>query len=194
MRWRDSGVRTAEMSGAEQQFRWFTTLYAMALVFHYSDSQPLAVVPALVASLPALLFPSSVGAFALMVAAGATVAVLNLPAASNHLVMTLLIGLAFAGSALWAVATGNRPGSSGPTVLRWWQAARGPAGLVLLVVYLFTVFDKLNTAFFDPATSCTGALLGQLLGLNGFAGVPIAPGLVSAATGAAGAAAAGREV
>lgn len=174
MRWHDRG--TAE------QFRWFATLYAMALVFHYSDSQPLAVVPALLASLPALLFPSSVAAFALMVAAGATVAVLNLPAASNHLVMTLLVALSFGGAALWAAATRNRPADPGSFVERWWHAARGPAGLVLLVVYLFTVFDKLNTAFFDPSTSCTGTLADQLLGLNGFGGMQVGPGVVWYAT------------
>lgn len=160
MRWRSGG--------APEQFRWFATLFAMALVFHYSDSHPLAVVPALVACLPVLLVPSSVAAFGLAVVAGAVVAVSSLPAASNHLVMTLLIALTFGVAALWALATRKRPGGSGSSVQRWLDAARSPTGVVLLVVYLFTVFHKLNTAFFDPSTSCAGTLLGQLLGINGF--------------------------
>ncbi|WP_102145778.1 hypothetical protein [Mycobacterium hubeiense] len=136
----------------------------MALVFHYSDSQPLDVGPALIAGLPALLFGSSVAAFVLVLVAGATVAALNLPAASNHLVLTLLVALAFGAAALWALTTRDREGSY---VERWLDAARSPIGLTLLGVYLFTVFHKLNSAFFDPSTSCSGSLLAQLLGRNG---------------------------
>lgn len=140
----------------------------MALVFHYSDSQPLAVLPALLAGLPALIFPGSVAAAGLAVAAGAVVAVLNLPAASNHLVLSLLVAIALATAALWALVVRKRPDTSGSFVDHWLEAARSPVGLVLLVVYLFTVFDKLNTAYFAPETSCGGELFGQLIWLNGF--------------------------
>ncbi|MBN3511779.1 hypothetical protein JYB55_23390 [Mycolicibacterium septicum] len=167
MRWR-SNARTDDPTGARQQLGWFATLFAMALVFHYSDSQPLAVVPALLAGLPALLFPGSVAAAALAVAAGATVAVLNLPAASNHLVLSLLVAVALGTAALWALAVRNRPGVPDSFVQRWLDAARSPVGFVLLVVYLFTVFDKLNTAYFAPETSCGSDLFGQLIWLNGF--------------------------
>lgn len=178
MRWRSSGAqRLTETAGARQQLSWFGTLFAMALVFHYSDSQPLALVPALLAGLPALIFPGSVAAVGLVVVAGATLAVLNLPAASNHLVLSLLAALTLGAAALWALTTRNRPGRQGDLVQRSLNAARGPAGLVLLVVYLFTVFDKLNTAFFTPATSCGSDLLGQLIWLNGFGDVVLNPAI-----------------
>ena len=170
MRWR-SNVRTDDPTGAHQQLGWFATLFAMALVFHYSDSQPLAVLPALLAGLPALVFPGSVAAAGLAVAAGAGVAALNLPAAANHLVLSLLIAVGLGTAALWAWATRNRPDAADNFVERWLDAARSPIGLVLLVVYLFTVFDKLNTAYFTPATSCGGELFGQLIWLNGVDGV-----------------------
>lgn len=176
MRWR-SNVRTDDPTGAHQQLGWFATLFAMALVFHYSDSQPLAVLPALLAGLPALLFPGSVAAAGLAVAAGATVAVLNLPAAANHLVLNLLIAVALGTAALWAWATRNRPDAAEGFVERWLAAARSPIGLVLLVVYLFTVFDKLNTAYFTPATSCGSELFGQLIWLNGFDDLVPSPGV-----------------
>ncbi|MBP2454988.1 hypothetical protein [Mycolicibacterium lutetiense] len=176
MRWRGN-VRTDAPTGAPQQLGWFATLFAMALVFHYSDSQPLAVLPALLAALPALIFPGSVAAAGLAVAAGATVATTNLPAAANHLVLNLLIAVALGTAALWALATRNRPGEPDNFVERWLDAARTPIGLVLLVVYLFTVFDKLNTAYFTPATSCGGELFGQLIWLNGFDGVTPGPGV-----------------
>ncbi|MDV3128491.1 hypothetical protein M1247_26525 [Mycobacterium sp. 21AC1] len=165
----------AGTTGARQQLRWFATLFAMGLVFHYSDSQPLAVVPALLAGLPALMFPGSVAAVGLVVVAGATLAVLNLPAAANHLVMSLLVALTLGAAAWWALATRNRPGAHSDVVARWLDAARSPAGLVLLVVYLFTVFDKLNTAFFTSAVSCGGDLLSQLIWLNGLGEVVLSP-------------------
>lgn len=140
----------------------------MALAFHYSDSQPLAVLPVLLAGLPALIFPGSVAAAILAVTAGATVAVRNLPAASNHLVLSLLVAVALGTAALWALAVRDRPRASAGFVERWLDAARSPIGLVLLVVYLFTVFDKLNTAYFTPETSCGSDLFGQLIWLNGF--------------------------
>ncbi|MDT0406891.1 3-oxoacyl-ACP synthase, partial [Streptomyces sp. DSM 41635] len=74
--------------------------------------------------------------YALAVAAGATVAVLNLPAASNHLVLSLLVAVALGTAALWALAVRNRPGVPDSFVQRWLDAARSPVGFVLLVVYL----------------------------------------------------------
>ncbi|OBB07795.1 hypothetical protein A5668_13595 [Mycolicibacterium fortuitum] len=167
MRWR-SNARMDEPTGPRQQLGWFATLFAMAMVFHYTDSQPLAMLPALLAGLPALLVPGSAAAAGLAVAAGAMVAVRNLPAAANHLVLSLLIAVALGTAAVWALATRNRPDQARDFVERWLDAARSPVGLTLLVVYLFTVFDKLNTAYFTPATSCGSELFGQLIWLNGF--------------------------
>lgn len=161
-------------AGAVVQLRWFTTLFVMALVFHHSDSNALAVLPVLFLGLPVLLLPSSVAAFAVFLAGGAVIAVLHLPAASNHLVVALLVTLALAAAALPAR---RGPGTFAP---RWLAAARGPVGLVLLVVYGFTVFHKLNSAFLDPATSCAGYLLDQMITLNGGSDSP-ALGVVRAA-------------
>lgn len=164
-------------AGAVVQLRWFTTLFVMALVFHHSDSNALAVLPILLLGLPVLLLPSSVAAFGVFLAGGAVIAVLHLPAASNHLVVALLVTLALAAAALPAR---RGPGSFAP---RWLAAARTPAGLVLLVVYGFTVFHKLNSAFLDPATSCAGYLLDQMITLNGGSGSPAAGVVRAAAVG-----------
>ncbi|OBG84413.1 hypothetical protein A5699_27145 [Mycobacterium sp. E802] len=170
-----SNAGTDEYAGAREQLGWFGMLFAMGLVFHFSDSQPQAVLPVLLAALPALIFFGSVAATGLALVAGAVVAALNLPAASNHLVMSLLVALALGGAAVWALADRSSPDRPGSFVTRWLQSARSPVGLVLLVVYLFTVFDKLNTAYFTPATSCGGELFGQLFWLNGADGVVPGP-------------------
>lgn len=160
--------------GAAEQLRWFGTLWVLGLVFHYSDSQPFAALPVLVAGLPALLFPSSVAALGGFLAVGALVAVLHLPAASNHLVLSLLVITALAASALHVRLTRPR----GAFVERWLDTARTPAGLVLLAVYAWTVFHKLNTAFLDPATSCAGHLLAQIALFNGLSPVEPDPTVV----------------
>ena len=176
MRWR-SNLRENETSGAREQLGWFATLFAMGLTFHYSDSQPLAVTPVLLAGLPALLFPGSAVAAGLVLVAAATVAARSLPAASNHLMLSLLIAFALGGAALWARVTRDPANNADGFVDRWLDGARTPVGLTVLVVYLFTVFDKLNTAYFDPATSCGGELFNQLLWLNGLGAVVIPPAL-----------------
>ncbi|OMC30577.1 hypothetical protein A5740_16285 [Mycobacterium sp. GA-1841] len=174
MHWR-SNVRTDEYAGAREQLGWFGMLFAMGLVFHFSDSQPQAALPVLLAALPALIFFGSVASAGLALIAGAGMAVLSLPAASNHLVMSLLVALVLGGAAVWALADRSAPSGPDGFVDRWLQSARSPVCLVLLVVYLFTVFDKLNTAYFTPATSCGGELFSQLLWINGVDGVMPGP-------------------
>jgi hypothetical protein len=59
--------------GAREQLRWFSTLWVMAAAVHFTDSNPLSVLPVLALGLPVLLFPTSMPAFGLFVAvAGVT--------------------------------------------------------------------------------------------------------------------------
>lgn len=169
--------------GAREQLRWFSTLWVMAAAVHFTDSNPLSVLPVLALGLPVLLFPTSMPAFGLFVAVAAVTGAMSLPTAANHKVLSLLVALAFAAAALFVWVTRNRPDTRGTFLARWLEAARTPAGLTLLVVYLFTVFDKLNTAFFDPATSCAGRLLDQMLDYNGIAVEPSALLVRTAAIG-----------
>jgi hypothetical protein len=153
--------------GAGEQLRWFSTLWVIAAAVHYTDSNPLGVLPVLALGLPVLVFPTSTLAFGLFVAGAGVSGAMSLPAAANHKMLSLLVALAFAAAALCVWVTRNRPDTQGRFLARWLETARTPVGLTLLVVYLFTVFDKLNTGFFDPATSCAGRLLDQMLDYNG---------------------------
>ncbi|HEY0578662.1 MAG TPA: hypothetical protein VGD73_31550 [Pseudonocardia sp.] len=153
--------------GAGEQLRWFSTLWVIAAAVHYTDSHPLGVLPVLALGLPVLVFPTSTLAFGLFVAGAGVSGAMSLPAAANHKMLSLLVALAFAAAALCVWVTRNRPDTQGTFLARWLETARTPVGLTLLVVYLFTVFDKLNTGFFDPATSCAGRLLDQMLDYDG---------------------------
>jgi hypothetical protein len=190
--------------GSREQLRWFLTLWVMALAFHYTDDQPLSALPVLALCLPALIFPSSLLALGGVAAVAAVNAVTTLPAPANHKILSLLVALSFGGAAVWVLATRNRAGSGSRGAVsdgavsdgaagnrlsdrdvfarRWLETARTPAALSLLVIYSFTTFDKLNTAFFDPATSCAGTLLRQLLTFNGANdGLTLAPMMVRTA-------------
>lgn len=192
--------------GSREQLRWFLTLWVMALAFHYTDDQPLSALPVLALCLPALIFPSSLLALGGVAAVAAVNAVTSLPAPANHKILSLLVALSFGGAAVWVLATRNRAGSGSTAsdgaasdesvgnrsndwvgdrdvfARRWLEAARTPAALSLLVIYSFTTFDKLNRAFFDPATSCAGTLLRQLLTVNGANdGLTLAPMIVRTA-------------
>lgn len=171
-----------ESRGTREQLRWFGMLWVFAAAAHYSDSRPLGVLGVLAFALPVLAYPTSPLAFGVFVAGAGVTGVLSLPDAANHTVVSLFVALGFGASALHVWATGRRGQGQGQEdfLIRWFRAARTPVGLVLLVVYLFTVFDKLNTAFFDPATSCAGTLLGNLFTKNGL-GFAIPPVMVQGA-------------
>ncbi len=169
-----------DRSGRREQLRWFGMLWVMGLAFHYTDSSPTSALPILLVGLPLLVFPSSLLAFAAVAVAAAVQTVRVLPAPANHQMLSLLVALGFGVAALVTAVhmLANRrhperpdhpdhPDTAGSFAERWVDTARTPVGLTLLVVYAFTVFHKLNTAFFDPANSCAGTQLSRIAGLFG---------------------------
>ncbi|MGH2769460.1 MAG: hypothetical protein ACRDJF_02930 [Actinomycetota bacterium] len=154
----------------QTQFRWFVTLWVMAFSFHYFEQQPFDVGPVLLAGIPCLLFPSSVAAFAAFLLTGGLVVVIHLPAASNHLVLALMVHLAFAAGAVVILRSRSGPAARRDGawfVARWVEMVRTPVGITLIVVYFFGVFHKLNTSFFDPSVSCAGSLLNDTFRFQG---------------------------
>jgi len=148
--------------GTREQLRWIGLLWMAGFVMDFTAAgQRFWLVWVLVIGLPVLLRPASAWAFGLLLAGTAVAAVANLPALPNHLLVGLLAALGFGVSALWVWATRNRPDARGDFLARWFDTARTPVGLTLLLVYLFAAFHKLNTAYFDPAVSCAGAVLGH---------------------------------
>lgn len=148
--------------GTREQLRWIGLLWMAGFVMDFTAArQGFWLVWVLVIGLPVLLRPASAWAFGLLLAGTGVAAVSNLPALPNHLLVGLLAALGFGVSALWVWATRNRPDAQGDFLTRWFDTARAPVGLTLLLVYLFAAFHKLNSAYFDPAVSCAGAVLGH---------------------------------
>lgn len=153
--------------GTAEQLRWFSTLWVMAAASHFTDDRPLGAMAVLAFGLPVLVYPTSAMAFGLFAAGAGVTAAMSLPDAANHEVVSLLVAVGFTVSALSVWVTRRRQNAHGAFLVRWLESARTPVCLTLIVVYLFTVFHKLNTAFFDPVTSCAGALLRNLIRYNG---------------------------
>jgi hypothetical protein len=191
--------------GAREQLRWFGTLWVMAMVFHHTDSHPTGAITVLLFAAPLLIWPTSAPAMMLFVGSIAVTAASNLPGIANHMVLNLLVGLGFATAALWVLVTDLRarragsPSAGSPSAgsssagsssagsssvgsfgVRWFEAARTPIGLTLVAVYGFTVFHKLNTAFFDPINSCAGHLIDQMFEVNGLSIPDFPPALITA--------------
>jgi hypothetical protein len=156
----------------------------IAFTTHYFERLPFDVWPVLAGGLLCLIFPGSVAAFAIFLAASGWIVAIHLPAASNHLVLAGLINLAFAASAfaVWRSRRKDHPSpGSLPFSERWLDAVRTPALLVLIVVYFFGVFHKLNSSFFDSGVSCAGTLASNLIRLQGFGSGEVPQGFVATA-------------
>jgi hypothetical protein len=156
--------------GAREQIRWFGLLWLVAMVAHHTDgvpNVPTGAIPVIVLALPLLVWPSSGAALLLLVGGVAVQAAMALPGIANHMVLALLVGIGFGLTSLYVLVLERRSPSGTPFGVRLFSYARTPIGLTLVVVYAFTTFHKLNTAFFDPVNSCATHLMSQLFNRNG---------------------------
>ncbi len=122
-----------------------------------------------------LALPRLVGGLRGFLAASGWIVAIHLPAASNHLVLGGIINLALALSAFAVYRSRRKHDSNGNKSFHasWFDTVRTPALLVLLVVYFFGVFHKLNSSFFDAGVSCAGTLASNVVRLQGLgSGVP----------------------
>jgi len=164
---------------AETQLQLFITLWVMAFSFHFFESTPFDAWPVILAGIPCLLLPGSLVAPAAFLVVSTGVVTMNLPAASNHLVLALMVNLALGGAAIAALIVRRRTGAGRQESLdRWLQLVFTPVALTLMVVYFFGVFHKLNTSFFNPDVSCAGSLLRQGLSLQGISRAEIPGGII----------------
>lgn len=94
-----------------------------------------------------LLWPGSRRIFIVLIAAMVVDAWLRAPLQSNHTIMKNFLLAAFLGSGLWHLLRGSR----------WSEFFRDavPIGRVLLLVmYFYGVFHKINEGFLNPEVSC----------------------------------------
>jgi hypothetical protein len=156
------------------------------MVSHHTDSHPQGAWAVIIFAVPMLIgmfvYPSFTAVGVLILVAGvATQAAFSLPGIANHMVLALLVGIGFVVTALYVLIRGWRAPSDVPFDVRLFEYARTPIGLTMVVIYAFTTFHKLNTAFFDPVFSCAKHLTDQMFSLNGIPEPAFPPPMVLAA-------------
>jgi hypothetical protein len=168
--------------GAREQLRWLSLLWVFGIAFHHTDGDITELWLVLLTGAPLLFFPTSVPLFALFVAVNTALAATKLPGIANHMMLSLLVGLGFGASALYVLLSGRFGAGAADArsrLSRWLDTARTPVGLTLLVVYAFTVFHKLNTAFLS-ADSCAEDLFRRSFEKNGLPVITLHPPFVQA--------------
>lgn len=175
---RDDAPTPQVTNAAEIQYQLFVTLWVMAFTFHFFSRTPFDAWPLILAGIPCLVFPSSFAALAGYVVVSTGVVITHLPAASNHFMIALLVNLVLTTCAIAVLLSRSRSNATRDEIReRWLQLVFTPVGLTIVIVYFFTVFHKLNTSFFDPKVSCTGALLRSAFRKQGLA-TPQIPGKI----------------
>lgn len=159
--------RTAEL---------FRVTFAVATLFHlagnpatgFDDRTPwLVPVQAAIGVLAVVVLarPAREGAFLLLAGVVPLSAWLEAPVVGNHWVLASALALTYL---LARAVSATRAAES--TAALFAPAAR----VVLLLAYAFAAFSKLNTGFFDPATSCAVYYQDQMVSSWGLPGLSLA--------------------
>jgi hypothetical protein len=143
----------------------FSLLWGTAAALHHLEAQPLAGLPLYPFVVLLFLYPERIWAIASFCLAHTALLWFDLPAAANHSVLALLVNGCLLIGCVQALRSGD-PESRGR---RLWESVQGPIRAIVVVVYFFAAFHKLNSSFFDPEVSCATSQLAKMLELHGFA-------------------------
>jgi hypothetical protein len=156
----------------------FSVLWVTALLFHLSlprirdamlelDASAILLIPTLIACIFALLRPSSIRRLVVVATLYGIYFCYSLPTYINHAIMFFMIDLTIVVTFFWQLARGRDPD-------RYRQEffdAIAPVGrYLLLMMYFYGIFHKLNAGWLDPEVSCGVIAFNSLLsalGLNG---------------------------
>ena len=147
----------------------FALLWALAATLHHLEGQPLAGLPLYPFAILLFLYPERLWAMMSFACVHAALLSLDLPAAANHSVLALLVNgcLLIGGMQVLQRASPEAQGR------QLWECVRGPLQATVAIVYVFAVFHKLNTSFFDPDVSCATDQIDKMFALHGFPEPPV---------------------
>lgn len=146
----------------------FSVLWAIGSALHTLEDQPLDGLLTYPLVFVLLLNPERVWAIATFAIGHALILSLQLPDAANHSVLALLVDACLVAGCVRVWWRREHDALASRTL---WDAVQGPLKAILVVVYFFAVFHKLNTSFFDPAVSCAVSQPLKMLTLHGFHGL-----------------------
>jgi hypothetical protein len=109
----------------------FALLWALAATLHYLEAQPLAGLPLYPFALLLSLYPERLWALTSFTCAHAVLLSLDLPAAANHSVLTLLVN----GCLLIGGMQVLQPAPPEARGRQLWERVRGPLQATVVIVY-----------------------------------------------------------
>jgi predicted DCC family thiol-disulfide oxidoreductase YuxK len=153
----DRAMLGAKEDAAHARREIFTTLFALYSAFHsfyhglVYGRPSWDLILLFVISAIALLRPDRTAALFVLALTGADSGIIQMPTQSNHAFLALLTSLAYLVSVAIAAARNDAPA-------RVFERF-APAGCgLLLMMYFFGIFHKINADFLNPVTSCAMTL------------------------------------
>jgi hypothetical protein len=133
--------------------------WCAALLAHYDDRMHWGLAPVITLSVVASVLGMLVARspLAMLAVAGFQLSALwsLMPRVDNHWMFAGFIDLALIGAtATWMIRKRRRGAPTDQFDVDWYQLAAPVLRLLVLVMYGFAVFHKLNTGFLDPHDSC----------------------------------------
>lgn len=129
----------------------FALVHAISYAFFFNTPVFPSTVATGIFGFMLLRRPGSIRLFALVIGSLAIDAWLQMPLGSNHTIIKNFLLAAMLSSAVWQWLRGG-------SIVDFYQGFV-PAGRVLLILmYVFGIFHKINRDFLDPAVSCAVAL------------------------------------
>ena len=156
----------------------FTFLWVSALLFHLTlprirdailglDFSAIFLIPILIACIAAILKPSSLRRLALVALLYGIYFWYSLPTYINHAIMFFMVDLTIIVVFVWMWARGKDPDKNRKEFFE----SFAPVGrYLLLMMYFYGIFHKLNTGWLDPEVSCGVVAFNSILvplGLDG---------------------------
>lgn len=151
----------------------FTVAWVIAELFHIAGSSlgPLRLV-GLIVGLKLLFNPGSARLLVLFAFINVVDYLAHLPSASNHYLMAFFVNVGILIAAIYCVLDNrknNRP-ILAIDASQMFSIFSVAGRYLLLIMYFFGIYHKINTDFLDPSVSCASALWDAGLGKFGLAG------------------------
>lgn len=155
--------RSHPQADAEWLFGLFAAAFAAALILDqlwwggFQLASPHALV--VLVALWVLLRPTSVARFAALTAIDIVATAMDMPFVGDHRLLELICGVVVLAYLGWTTLRARRVPAAGTVFAGIAPFLRAS----IVVVYAFAALGKMNTAFFDPATSCAGWMSHQVV-------------------------------
>ena len=149
-----------------QQFDWLCRSWAIAGIFHFMTFhdwrwQGLSGVILICLAMAVLLRPKP-ALFALFLAVDVFAVGSHMGPVPNHILFSLVMNIVMLVVLIVALVREKRHATADDVRSRWVITVAPIMRMAVSILYFFTVFHKINTAYFNPDVSCASTMLHEI--------------------------------